>query len=59
MGEAVTTRTTNLIRESRLPISLWGEAAKATVYTLNRVLSKTSPVTHIKGGTTAYQMCQT
>jgi hypothetical protein len=44
-GEAVTTRTTNLIRESRLPISLWGEAAKATVYTLNRVLSKTSPVT--------------
>lgn len=44
-GEAVTTETTNLIKESRLPISLWGEAAKFTVYTLNRVLSKTSSVT--------------
>lgn len=44
-GEAVTTGTTNLIKESRLPISLWGEAARFTVYTLNRVLSKTSPVT--------------
>ena len=44
-GEAVTIGTGNLIRESRLPISLWGEAAKCTVYTLNRVLNKTSPVT--------------
>ncbi len=44
-GEAVTTGTTTLIKESRLPTSLWGEAAKFTVYTLNRALSKTSPVT--------------
>lgn len=44
-GEAVTTGTTTLIKESRLPTSLWGEAAKFTVYTLNRDLSKASPVT--------------
>ena len=35
----------NLIKESGLPKYLWAEAASFTVYTLNRVLSKVSPVT--------------
>lgn len=44
-NEEVTSSTENLIKESRLPAYLWAEAAQYTVYTLNRVLCKASPVT--------------
>ncbi len=44
-GTTVTNRMLDLIDESGLPKCLWGEAASFTVYTLNRVLSKVSPIT--------------
>ena len=37
--------TRKLIAECHIPSSLWAEAASYTVYTLNRVLCKASPVT--------------
>ena len=44
-GAEVANGTANLIKESGLPKYLWAEAASYTIYTLNRVLSKVSPVT--------------
>ena len=44
-GEEVTGGTLNLIKECRLPKYLWAEAAAFTVYSLNRVLCKASPLT--------------
>lgn len=43
--ESVKDGTDKLIKESRLPTYLWAEAAAFTVYALNRVLTKASPVT--------------
>lgn len=44
-GEKITNGVVSLVKESRLPLYLWAEAASFTVYTLNRVLSKVSPIT--------------
>ena len=45
-GEEVSSGTTKLIKDCRLPLCLWAEAANFTVYSLNRVLCKSSfPVT--------------
>lgn len=41
----VTMETNEILKDSRLPTYLWGEAAAYTVYTLNRVLCKASTVT--------------
>jgi hypothetical protein len=45
-GEQVASGTTDLIKDCRLPLYLWAEAANFTVYSLNRVICKaSSPVT--------------
>lgn len=44
-GGEVVSGTKRLVEDGRLPTYLWAEAASYTVYTLNRVLSKVSPIT--------------
>lgn len=45
-GEQVSSGTAELIKDCRLPVYLWAEAANFTVYSLNRVLCKaSSPIT--------------